>query len=99
MRLRLRCSTAVAQTANADLELWGPTGTLDGVVSLSMAPGTSIAKSVSEIFTGSQPHRPGNVRVRSSQPLHSFATIYARDLRFMTSEPPVPYPAAAQEPQ
>lgn len=86
-----------SQSANVELELWSPSGTLDGFISISMAPGTSISKPLSEIFTGMQPHRPGNVRVRSSQPLHGFATIYARDLRFMTSEPPVPYPDAVLE--
>ena len=85
------------QSANVELELWSPSGTLDGFISISMAPGTCISRPLSDIFTGMQPHRPGNVRVRSSQPLHGFASIYARDLRFMTSEPPVPYPDAVLE--
>ena len=88
-----------SQTANAELELWSLEGTLDAFVSLSIAPGTSIAKPLNEIFTGMQPHRPGNVRIRSSQPLHSFATIYTSDLRFMTSEPPVPYPETVLGPR
>jgi hypothetical protein len=86
------------QPANAELELWGPEGTLDGFVSLSIAPGASIAKSLSDIFTGMQPHRPGNVRIRSGQPLYSFAMVYTHDLRFVTSQPPVPYPDSVPEP-
>ena len=81
-----------SQTANVELELWGPGGTLDGFISLSIAPGASIAKPLGDIFIGMQPHRPGNVRIRSDQPLYSFAMVYTRDLRFITSEPPVPYP-------
>ena len=64
-----------SQAANVELELWGLEGTLDGFVSISMPPGTSLAKTLSEIFPGMQAHRPGNVRVRSSQPLHSYGML------------------------
>lgn len=82
------------QAAAVEIELWAPAGTMEGYVTLSLAPGASLAKPLDEIFTGMQSIRPGNVRVRSSQPLHGFASIYTRDLRFITSQPPVPYPAA-----
>jgi hypothetical protein len=87
-----------SQTANVELELWGLESTLDGFVALSIAPGASIAKPLGDIFTGMQPHRPGNVRIRSDQPLHSYSMVYPRDLRFITSQPPVPYPDSVPEP-
>ncbi|HTY62785.1 MAG TPA: kelch repeat-containing protein [Acidobacteriota bacterium] len=86
-----------SQVANASMELWGPAGTLDGFVSLPIAPGTSIAKTLSEIFPGMQAHRPGNVRIKSDQPIFSFGTLSTRQPRFVTSLPPVPYPGPVLE--
>jgi hypothetical protein len=80
------------QTANALLELWGPEGTLDAFVSLSLPPNRQVTGYLSDIFPGMQPHSTGNVRIRSDQPLHSLAILSARDLKFISAEPLVPYP-------
>ena len=85
-----------SQTASVDVELYGTEGLLASV-QYSMAPGSSIAQPLTDLFQRNVSLRPGNVRIRSSQPLHSFAAIYTRDLRFMTSEAPVPYPDSALE--
>jgi hypothetical protein len=80
------------QAAAVQLELWGPDGTLDAFVSVSMAPLTSMSKPLSQLFPGMQPHRPGNVRIRSSEPIYSHATLYTPDMTFIATEEPVPYP-------
>jgi hypothetical protein len=80
------------QTAGVHLELWGPEGTLDAFTDITLAPHANRIGSLSDLFPGMQPHQTGNVRIISSQPLHSFATMYARDLKFISSLPPVLYP-------
>jgi hypothetical protein len=78
--------------ASVELELWGPDGSLDGFVTIPIAPHAQRVGSLSDLFPGMQPHQSGNVRIRSNQPLHSFALLYARDLKFLSSESPVPFP-------
>ncbi len=85
-----------SQTATVDVELYGTEG-LSAAVQYSIAPGTSLIRTLTELFQRNVSLRPGNVRIRSSLPLHSFAAIYPRDRRFMTSEAPVPYPESAPE--
>jgi hypothetical protein len=79
-------------TANVRLELWGPSGTLDGFTSIVLPPHTQRAQPVSDLFPGMQPHRYGNVRVWSDQPLHSFAILYSRDLHFISAVKAAAYP-------
>jgi deoxycytidylate deaminase len=78
--------------ANVRLELWGPSGTLDGFTSLVLPPHTQRAQPLSELFPGMQWHRYGNVRVWSDQPLHSFAILYSRDLHFISAVKAAAYP-------
>jgi hypothetical protein len=47
---------------------------------------------LSEIFPGMQPHRSGNVRIHSSQPIYGMGELSARSLRFVSSVQPVAYP-------
>jgi hypothetical protein len=78
--------------ANVQLELWGPSGTLDSSATVVLAPHAQQARSLSGFFPGMQGHRYGNVRVRSNQPLHSFAILYSSELHFISAVPAVPYP-------
>ncbi len=79
--------------ANIRLELWGPAGTLDSVAPpLVLAPHSQLAKPVGSLFPGMQPHRVGNVRIRSDQPLHAFAILYSIDLHFTSSVTASPRP-------
>ncbi len=78
--------------ANAWLELWNPAGTLVGAVTMTLAPRTRKAETLSSLFPGMQPHSTANVRIRSDQPLHSFAILYDRGLRFLSSIPAVAFP-------
>jgi hypothetical protein len=80
------------QTANILLELWGTEGTLDAFANVSLSPNRQLTGFLSDIFPDMQPHLTGNVRIKSDQPLHSFAILSARDLEFISAEPPVPYP-------
>lgn len=81
-----------SQPVNASLELWGPAGTLDASTTITLAPGTQKAMYLSDYFSGMQPHHFANVRIRSDQPLHSFAILSDRSLRFLCAVPPVPFP-------
>jgi hypothetical protein len=80
------------QNASVQMELWGPGGTLDASVTIMIAPNMSKSASLTDFFPGMQPHQTGNVRILSSQPLYSFATMYARDMKFISSMAPVRYP-------
>jgi N-acetylneuraminic acid mutarotase len=71
--------------ANVTLELWGPSGTRDASASIVIPAHTQRAQPLSGLFPGMQWHRYGNVRVWSSQPLHSFAILYSLDLHFISS--------------
>lgn len=80
------------QSATVQLELWGLDGTLDGSSTIILNPQTQMSQTLSEIFPGMQPHRSGNVRIQSSQPIHSMGELSARSLRFASSVQPVAYP-------
>jgi hypothetical protein len=79
-------------SASVRLELWGPSGTLDSSATVALAPHTQVAKSLGGFFSGMQTHHSGYVRVVSDQPLHSFATLYSSQLRFISAVPAVPFP-------
>ena len=78
--------------ASVQLELWGTSGTLDHTASVTLAPHTRLSELLDKIFPGMQPHRAGNVRVRSSQPLHSLGTLFDGALHFFTALTPVAIP-------
>ncbi len=80
------------QTAHAQLELWGPEGTLDGYSALTLAPKTRTSLYLENYFPGMQPHRSANLRIQSDQPLHGLAILHDRNIRFISSVPPVPFP-------
>jgi hypothetical protein len=80
------------QSATVQLELWGLAGTLDGSKTITLGPQTQMSQILSEIFPGMQPHRSGNVRIHSSQPIYGMGELSARSLRFVSSVQPVAYP-------
>ena len=80
------------QPAKVQLELWGLEGTMDESRSITLDPGTHMSKTLSELFPGMQPHRSGNVRVYSDQPLHGMGAMFGWDFRFVSSVPPVAIP-------
>jgi len=78
--------------ANVRVELWGSSGTLDSVNTITLAPHSQTAQTLTGLFPGMRDHRTGNVRIHSDQPLHSFAALYSLDLRFIATITAVPYP-------
>lgn len=80
------------QPAAVRLELWGPSGTLEAVSNMTLAPGARRAEPLGALFPGSGLFGAGNVRVQSSRPLHGVGFLYDRNLRFMAPLPPVAYP-------
>jgi hypothetical protein len=79
-------------TATIRVELWGVSGTLDSVNTITLAPHAQTAQTLTGLFPGMRDHRTGNVRIHSDQPLHSFAALYSLDLRFIATITAVPYP-------
>jgi hypothetical protein len=78
--------------AVVQMELWGSSGTLDSSASIVLAPHMQRAEPLGGFFPNMRAHRYGNVRIRSSQPLHSFAVMYSLDLHFISAVTAVPYP-------
>jgi hypothetical protein len=78
--------------ANVQLELWSVEGTLDESRLITVDPGAHISKTLSELFPGMQPHRSGNVRVYSDQPIHGLGAMFGMDFRFVMAVPPVAIP-------
>ena len=80
------------QTATVQIELWGLEGTLDASKIITLDPQTQLSQTLGEMFPGMQPHLSGNVRIHSSQPIYGMGELSARNLRFVSSVPPVAYP-------
>jgi N-acetylneuraminic acid mutarotase len=80
------------QPAHAVVELWGPAGTKEATVSVTIAPHTQLARTLGGLFPGMQPHTTANVRVHSDQPLYGNAYFYDRAMHFVSTVPPVAYP-------
>jgi len=80
------------QAADISLELWGVEGTLKATRAVTLAAGTSQSGTIAEWFTGVGALPSGNVRIRSSQPVHAMGELGDRQLRFITSVPPVALP-------
>lgn len=80
--------------ATVTLELWPLAGGTApaSTATVTIANGSNSIAKVSELFPGQQ-HRTANIRVRSTQPLHSFAIIADRGERFISAVPPVQMPA------
>lgn len=81
-----------AQPANVQLELWGLAGTLDGSRSITLAPGTRVSQTLSQLFPGMQPHHSGNIRIQSDQPIFGLEMLFDKNLTFLASVPPVAFP-------
>ncbi len=77
------------QTANAQLELWGVSGTLEQSRSISIAPHARISQTLLQLFPGMAPLQSGNVRIRSDEPLFGLEVMYDRGFRFFSYVPPV----------
>jgi hypothetical protein len=80
------------QTANIKLELWGTNGSLDQSATLAIAPHTRISKILGEVFPGMQPHRAGNLRVQSDQPIYGMGALFDAAFHFMANVSPVALP-------
>jgi hypothetical protein len=78
--------------ANIQLELWGTGGTLDQSASITIAPHTRISEILGQVFPGMQPHRAGNVRIKSDQPVYGMGALFDAPLNFLTAVSPVAYP-------
>jgi len=78
--------------ANIKLDLWGTGGTLDQSASITLAPHARIAEIVGQVFPDMQPHRAGNVRIKSDQPVYGIGALFDAPLHFMAAVPPVNYP-------
>jgi hypothetical protein len=81
------------QASNAIVELWSTEGgSPKASTTVSLLPGKQYSGYLRDLFPGMQPQTTGNIRIRSDQPLHSLAILSAKDLKFISAEPPVPYP-------
>lgn len=78
--------------ANIHMELWGPSGTLDGTADIVLPAKSQQAQPLGGFFQGMQPHRVSNVRIRSDQPIHPLGLLYSTGLRFLSPVAAVPYP-------
>jgi hypothetical protein len=85
---------AGAVAAQVTFELWGLTsGTTPQAVTnpVTLQPGRNMVALMSDLFPGVSAST-ANIRVHSTQPLHSFAIISDRQLRFMSSVPAIEIP-------
>ncbi len=80
------------QAADVSLELWGVEGTLEATRAVTLQAGASMSGTLSDWFPGTGGLLTGNVRVRSSQPVHAMGELGDRQLRFISSVPPVALP-------
>lgn len=80
------------EAANVSLELWGVEGTLEATRAVTLPAGASMSGTLADWFPGMGGLISGNVRVRSSQPLHAMGELGDRQLRFISSVPPVALP-------
>jgi len=80
------------QAANVSLELWGVEGTLEAARAVTLEAGASMSGTLDDWFPGMGGLISGNVRVRSSLPLHAMGELGDRQLRFISSVPPVALP-------
>jgi hypothetical protein len=81
-----------SQSATVQIDLWGPAGTIDRSTSLTLPPLARIEGFLADFFPGLASRLEGNIRIQSSQPLHSSAIIWDRNLKFACSMPPMAYP-------
>jgi hypothetical protein len=80
------------QPANAQIELWGLSGTLQASATVTLPAHSRIYNDLNNLIPGMGAYRTANVRITSDMPLHSFAILSDRQLRFISAIPPVPYP-------
>ncbi|NWG13688.1 MAG: hypothetical protein HXY20_09155 [Acidobacteria bacterium] len=78
--------------ATVTVELWGPGGTLDRSTTQTLTPRTNSALYLKDYFPGLEERIVGNIRIRSSAPLHALAILHDRSLNFMAAIPPTPLP-------
>jgi N-acetylneuraminic acid mutarotase len=78
--------------ANVQIQLWGPSGSLDHARSFMLAPGANMAQYLNQIFPGLESRLIGNIRVLSDQPLHAISIVSDHIMNFMCVVPPMPLP-------
>jgi hypothetical protein len=79
------------QSTNVQLEFWDLSGTLIASKSVSLAKRSLYFGSIKDLF-GVDTYRSANVRITSDRPIHGFAMLSDRLLRFISAMPPVPFP-------
>jgi hypothetical protein len=82
------------QPANVQVELWvtDSSGTsMKASRNIPVPAHSRVYNEVSNLIPMGA-YRTANVRITSDQPIHSFAILYDRQLRFISAVPPVPYP-------
>ncbi len=80
-----------APSANVTLELWDVSGNKVASKLIALPARTRMFETMSSLFPGLA-YRTCNVRVSSDRPIHSFAVLSDRLLRFVSAVPVVPYP-------
>jgi hypothetical protein len=79
--------------AQVEIELWGANGQKDGATAIiNMAANSSLSEKLHEIFPGMSDHRYGYVIVKSSIPIYATGEMRAKNLKFISSVPPVVFP-------
>jgi hypothetical protein len=79
--------------AQVELELWDPSGQKDGSTAIiNLAAKSSFSKTLRQIFPGMSDHNYGYVTVRSTSPIYASGEMRYKNLRLISSVPPVLYP-------
>lgn len=80
-------------SAQVEIELWNANGQEDGVPAvINMPAQSSFSKTLRQIFPNMSDHRYGYVIVKSSAPIHATGEMRYKNLRFISSVPPVVLP-------
>jgi hypothetical protein len=77
---------------NVTIELWNANGQVDNTRTISMGAKTSFSMTLHQIFPSMSNHGFAYVVVKSDAPLHASGELRYRNLRFISSVPPVVYP-------
>jgi hypothetical protein len=80
------------------VEFWGPGGTIDHTGTLQLGPGTAFSSTLKALFPNLGTRTIGNVRVKSTVPVHTMSVIRDENVNFLSIVPPSALPSASQEP-
>jgi hypothetical protein len=98
-RTRLSFLNANGQSASVQIELWNETGgTLpDETTTITLPSNNRVEAFLSDFFPGETDRMYGYIRVRSSQPLHTYSTLWGGDFKFACVMYPIPVPVSVSE--